>query len=96
VAGAVFANKLSLSLLEIAPNLPAEITEGVRQSVTIIYTLPAEQQRLVIQAYVRALNYVYLVGIPVVSDKVRVCNIRLNVLLGMIVRCCIIICIVSD
>ncbi|CAE6453736.1 unnamed protein product [Rhizoctonia solani] len=65
IAGAVFANKLSSSLFEIAPNFPSEVAEGVRQSVTIIFTLPPEQQGVVIQAYVRALNYVYLVGVPV-------------------------------
>ncbi|ELU38567.1 hypothetical protein AG1IA_07415 [Rhizoctonia solani AG-1 IA] len=69
VAGAVFANKLASSLFDIAPNFPPEVAEGVRQSVTIIYTLPPDQQGVVIQAYVRALNYVYLVGVPVVSEQ---------------------------
>jgi len=64
IAGAVFANKLSSGLLEIAPNLPEEVVAGVRQSVTIIFTLPPDQQQLVIKAYVRALNNVYLVGVP--------------------------------
>ena len=70
IAGAVFANKLSSGLLEIAPNLPEEVVAGVRQSVTVIFTLPPDQQALVIKAYVKALNYVYLVGVPVVSSKV--------------------------
>ncbi|KAH7333563.1 ABC transporter [Rhizoctonia solani] len=65
IAGAIFANKLSSSLFEIAPKFPPEVADGVRQSVTIIFTLPPDQQAIVIQAYVRALNYVYLVGVPV-------------------------------
>ncbi|KDN43133.1 hypothetical protein RSAG8_06286, partial [Rhizoctonia solani AG-8 WAC10335] len=43
IAGTVFANKLSSSLFEIAPDFPAEVAEGLRQSVTIIYTLPSDQ-----------------------------------------------------
>ncbi|KAL5637472.1 hypothetical protein ACGC1H_004034 [Rhizoctonia solani] len=65
IAGAVFANKLSSSLFQIAPDFPAKVAEDVRQSVTIIYTLPPDQRAVVIQAYVYALNYVYLVGVPV-------------------------------
>ncbi|KAG9101894.1 hypothetical protein FRC06_002508, partial [Ceratobasidium sp. 370] len=65
IAGAVFANKLSSSLFELAPDLPEDIVHGVKQSVTIIFTLPADQQALVIKAYVKALNYVYLIGVPV-------------------------------
>ncbi|KAG8743762.1 hypothetical protein FRC10_011482 [Ceratobasidium sp. 414] len=65
IAGAVFANKLSSSLFELAPDLPEEVVRGVKQSVTVIFTLPADQQALIIKAYVKALNYVYLIGVPV-------------------------------
>ncbi|KAG8703474.1 hypothetical protein FRC08_002816 [Ceratobasidium sp. 394] len=65
IAGAVFANKLSSSLFEVAPDLPEEVVHGVKQSVTIIFTLPADQQALIVKAYVKALNYVYLIGVPV-------------------------------
>jgi hypothetical protein len=37
---------------------------AVRQSVPLIFTLPAEQQEPVVRAYLKALNSVFLIGVP--------------------------------
>lgn len=50
---------------ELAPyNLPAETILAITGSVDIIWTLPAELQKIVIEAYVTVLHHVYIVGVP--------------------------------
>lgn len=57
---AVFTNKLSSTLAILAPNAPVI----VQRSVEAIKTLPLADQPGVIQSYAKALNYVFIVGIP--------------------------------
>ncbi|KDQ15404.1 hypothetical protein BOTBODRAFT_131210 [Botryobasidium botryosum FD-172 SS1] len=64
IAGSIFANSLRTQLAGIS-GLPPHVADAVRASVTVIQTLPPDQKAEVLKSYVRALNYVYLVGIPV-------------------------------
>ncbi|KAG9086758.1 hypothetical protein FRC06_002884 [Ceratobasidium sp. 370] len=64
IAGSVLANQLGKYLFLYAPDLPAGIATAVRQSVSVIFTLPQEQQEPVIRAYLKALNSVFLIGVP--------------------------------
>lgn len=64
IAGSVLANQLGKYLFLYAPDLPPAIAIAVRQSVSVIFTLPAEQQEPVIRAYLKALNSVFLIGVP--------------------------------
>ncbi|QRV80183.1 major facilitator superfamily transporter [Ceratobasidium sp. AG-Ba] len=64
IAGSVLANQLGKYLFLYAPDLPAGVATAVRQSVSIIFTLPQEQQEPVIRAYLKALNSVFLIGVP--------------------------------
>lgn len=64
IAGTIFANQLQTQLAVFAPTLDPVTAFNVRQSVTIIFTLPLEQQKPVIEAYCRALGYVFILGIP--------------------------------
>jgi hypothetical protein len=50
IAGSVLANQLSKNLFLYAPDLPEGIALAVRQSVSVISTLPKEQQEAVIRA----------------------------------------------
>jgi len=64
MAGTVFSNQLRHNLAIYAPSLSHDLVESVRQSVTIIKTLPADQQAEVIKAYAKALDAVFLIGVP--------------------------------
>ncbi|QRV94670.1 major facilitator superfamily transporter [Ceratobasidium sp. AG-Ba] len=64
IAGSVLANQLGKYLFLYAPDLPTGVATAVRQSVSIIFTLPQEQQEPVIRAYLKALNSVFLIGVP--------------------------------
>jgi len=64
IAGSVLANQLGKYLFLYAPDLPPSIAVAVRQSVAVIFTLPADQQGPVIRAYLKALNSVFLIGVP--------------------------------
>jgi hypothetical protein len=57
IATSVFDNELGKFLKFYAPNAPLET---VKNSVLSIYTLPANEIPGVVQAYVRALDYVYV------------------------------------
>ncbi|QRW16005.1 major facilitator superfamily transporter [Rhizoctonia solani] len=64
IAGSILANQMIKYLAIYAPDLPQEVANAVRQSVSLIFTLPAEQQEPVIRAYLKALNSVFLIGVP--------------------------------
>lgn len=64
IAGTVFANNLKSNLAEYAPGLPNHLAIGVRQSISVIFGLPADLKAKVIVAYVSALDWVFLVGVP--------------------------------
>lgn len=64
IAGTIFGNSLVSQLHHYAPDLDATVSTNVRSSVTYIFTLPLEQQRPVIQAYSRAVGYVFVLAIP--------------------------------
>ncbi|CAE7095866.1 unnamed protein product [Rhizoctonia solani] len=64
IAGAILANQMVKYLAIYAPDLPHEVATAVRQSVSLIFTLPVEQQEPVIRAYLKALNSVFLIGVP--------------------------------
>jgi len=60
ICGTIFANKLSEGLLEFAPDAPFDL---VRHSVEAIATLPVEMRPGIIHAYVRAIDYVFLLPV---------------------------------
>lgn len=64
VAGTVFANSLNSSITVYAPSLPNQLITGARQSISVIFGLPADLKHQVIIAYVRALDWVFFVGVP--------------------------------
>ncbi|KAF8319133.1 ABC transporter [Clavulina sp. PMI_390] len=64
IAGTIFSNQLVTELHKYASNLDPSVADKVRQSVTYIFTLPVEEQGPVVQAYSRAVGYVFLMGIP--------------------------------
>jgi hypothetical protein len=64
IAGTVFANNLKSNLTVYAPNLPNQLITGARQSISVIFGLPADLKHQVIIAYVRALDWVFIVGVP--------------------------------
>ncbi|EJD43051.1 transporter [Auricularia subglabra TFB-10046 SS5] len=62
IAGTVFANGLNKFL---PVGLPPEIRDHVRQSVAVIFMIPDEAQRAaVIHSYIKAIDQVFLIGIP--------------------------------
>lgn len=64
IAGSVFANQLKLNLARLVPNLSPEDLQQILQSVTIVSTLPDEIRTPVLVSYVRALDPVFLIGVP--------------------------------
>ncbi|KAF8309584.1 ABC transporter [Clavulina sp. PMI_390] len=64
IAGTIFANSLETQLHHYAPNLDPATAAEVRQSVTIIFTLPPDVQGPVIAAYSKAIAYVFTMAIP--------------------------------
>jgi len=64
IAGTVFSNQLRSKLALYAPSLSSDLVEAVRQSVTAVKTLPADQQAEVIKAYAAALDAVFMIGVP--------------------------------
>lgn len=65
IAGAVFGNGLTSYLPVYAPDISAEQAAAVSQSVTAIFTLPANLQSGVVEAYVKSVDRVFLIGVPV-------------------------------
>ncbi|KAB5591533.1 Major facilitator (MFS1) transporter-like protein [Ceratobasidium theobromae] len=64
IAGTILANELTKYLALYAPDLPHDIGTVVRRNVAAIFELPPEQQGPVIHAYLKALNRVFLIGVP--------------------------------
>jgi len=64
ITGTVFANSLKSSIAEYAPGLPDQLTTGVRQSISVIFGSPADLKAQVVVAYIRALDWVFILGVP--------------------------------
>lgn len=64
IAGTVFANTLESNITIYAPGLPSNLISGVRQSISVISGLPSDLKDQVIVAYVHALGWVFVVGVP--------------------------------
>ncbi len=64
IAGTVFANTLESNITTYAPSLPNELITGVRQSISVISFLPSNLKDQVIVAYVHALDWVFMIGVP--------------------------------
>ena len=64
IAGTVFSNTLESNITIYAPNLPNKLITGVRQSISVISGLPSDLKDQVIVAYVHALGWVFIVGVP--------------------------------
>lgn len=64
IAGTVFSNNLKAALAEYAPGLPGNLAVGVRQSISVVFGLPADLQAKVLTAYVTTLDWVFIVGVP--------------------------------
>jgi len=64
ISGTVFGTKLNSNLAQYVGEIPPEILQAVRQSVSVIFKLPKELQEPVVNAYVAALNYTFIVIVP--------------------------------
>ena len=64
IAGTVFANKLKSNVVDYAPGLPDHLVTGVRQSISVIFDLPADLKAQVVVAYIHTLDCVFIVGVP--------------------------------
>lgn len=64
IAGAVFGNQLGQGLAAYSGIIPEEAINGVKQSVTVIFLLPPFLQSIVVTAYVKAIDYVFIVVVP--------------------------------
>lgn len=64
ICGTIVNNQLVKFLAQYASDLPPEVVQAVKQSVTAIFQLPEEQRQGVIRAYVQALVYVFVFCIP--------------------------------
>ena len=64
ISGTVFGTKLTSNLAQYAGVIPAETLAAVRQSVSVIFMLPKELQEPVVNAYVAALDYTFIVIVP--------------------------------
>ncbi|PVG01377.1 ABC transporter [Serendipita vermifera] len=65
IAGTIFNNQLVKELGGYANQLSPELLQAVKQSVTVIFSLPPELQAPVVHAYVRSLDYVFIFSVPV-------------------------------
>jgi hypothetical protein len=64
VAGAVFGNQLGQNLAAYSSIIPEEAIDGVKQSVTVIFLLPSFLQAIVVTAYVKAIDYAFIIAVP--------------------------------
>jgi hypothetical protein len=64
VGGTVFANQLTTNLAPYAQTLGPELIKGVRQSVTVIFSLPQQLQQPVVDAYVKSVATMYITIVP--------------------------------
>jgi hypothetical protein len=61
IAGTIFASGLGKYL---PLDLPENIRQEVRSSVSVVFTLPEPQRSTVIAAYIKSIDRVFLLGIP--------------------------------
>ncbi|PVF94124.1 ABC transporter [Serendipita vermifera] len=64
IAGTIFNNQLSETIVQYASSLPPEMVAAVKQSVTVIFSLSQELQGQVVHAYVKALDYTFIMTVP--------------------------------
>jgi len=64
IAGTIFNNQLVKELATYASGLDPQVMQAVKQSVTVIFTLPASQQAPVVHSYVKALDYTFVLSVP--------------------------------
>jgi hypothetical protein len=64
VGGTVFANQLTTNLAPYSQVLGPELIKGVRQSVTVIFSLPQQLQQPVVDAYVKSVATMYITIVP--------------------------------
>ena len=60
----MFSSQLRLELDKTAGNLSPDTVKAVLSSVQAIFTLPNGEKALVQNAYISAINYVFLIGVP--------------------------------
>jgi hypothetical protein len=73
ITGAILGNQLSSELAAYASQIPSSIVQEVKQSVTVIFSLPAELQVPVINAYISALDRAFLYGVPAMAIALVSC-----------------------
>ena len=61
ILGTVFGTKLTSNLAQYAGVIPRQTLAAVRQSVSVIFVLPKELQEPIVNAYIAALIYTFLV-----------------------------------
>ena len=64
ITGSIFNNQLSNGLAAYQGVIPAQVLEAVKRSVTVVFSLPAEFQRPIIDVYVSALRTTFIFGVP--------------------------------
>ena len=64
ISGTVFGTRLTSNLVQYEGVIPAETLQAVRQSVSVIFQLPKELQEPVVNAYIAALDYTFIVIVP--------------------------------
>ncbi|KAJ7315411.1 hypothetical protein DFH08DRAFT_626052, partial [Mycena albidolilacea] len=64
IAGTIFCNKLKEYLAAYVNEIPTDSLMALQRSVDAIFALLPAMQHLVITAYIRSLNHVFLMGIP--------------------------------
>ena len=63
IAGAAFSSQL-VKKLDGLGNIPQSVVDAVRTSVEAIFALPPETKEPVIRAYMSAVDFVFIIGIP--------------------------------
>ncbi|GJJ11579.1 hypothetical protein Clacol_005814 [Clathrus columnatus] len=61
MGSALFTNKLGQYLKELAPDAPFDL---VLRSITAVWQLPLDQRTRVVHAYVLALRFIFILGVP--------------------------------
>lgn len=64
VGGTVFANQLATSLAPYSQALGPELIQAVRQSVTVVFSLPPQLQQPVVEAYVKSVSTMFITIVP--------------------------------
>jgi len=64
IAGAIFSNGLSTYIPQFAPDLAPDVAAQLHESVTVLKTLDPKQRAEAVHAYVKAIDRVFLLGVP--------------------------------